>query len=98
MTLASAIDRIGARDKDCCLTDSYEENNCGLDLRGLARASLTTIHGTKYQTSPNHFWRGKLCDRVIFGRTSNEHFLCAVELKAGEARMSATRLIKFKAA
>ena len=86
MTLAYAITRIRNTHQDCCLTDSYEENNCGLNLIGLDSTSLTTIHGSQYQAQRDsrHSVRGRLCDRVIFGRT-DEDFLCVAEFKGGQS-------------
>ena len=86
MTLQSVIDRIRRFHRNCCITDSYEENNCGLNLGGLDRTALIAIHGTRYQAERDHrhFIRGRLCDRVIFGR-ADEEFLCAVELKGGRS-------------
>ena len=84
MTLDAAINRIRSDHQDCCLTDSYEENNCGLNFSGLDTSSLTTIHGSKYQAQEDrhHTNRGRLCDRVIFGK-GDEYFLCAAEFKGG---------------
>lgn len=86
MTLAYAINRIRNTHQDCCLTDSYDENNCGLNLTGLDSASLTTIHGSQYQAQRDrrHPIGGRLCDRVIFGRT-DEDFLCVTEFKGGQS-------------
>jgi len=86
MTLDVAISTIRNTHKDCCLTDSYEENNCGLNVSGVDGNSLTTIHGSKYQAQGDrrHPNRGRLCDRVIFGRT-DEDFLCAAEFKGGQS-------------
>lgn len=86
MTLESTIERIRNSHRDCCITDSFEENNCGLNISGLDGTSLTTIHGSYYQTQNDrrHHHRGRLCDRVIFGRT-DEDFICAVEFKGGHS-------------
>ena len=78
MTLESAISNIRRDHRDCCLTDSYGENQCRLDVRELTGASLTTLHGSNYQR--NHARQGQLCDRIIFGQ-HNGNFVCAVELK-----------------
>ena len=82
MTLDTTIGIIRNDHFSCCLTDSYQENRCRLDISGLNASSLTTIHGTQYQS--NHPWQGRLCDRVIFGRL-DDHFVCAVELKGGRS-------------
>ena len=82
MTQESAMSRIHSEHLDCCLTDSYEENRCRLNVSEAIRSSLTTIHGTDYQSS--HGWRGRLCDRIIFG-TFGGNFVCAVELKGGQS-------------
>ncbi len=82
MTLESAISNIRREHRNCCLTDSYQENRCRLDITGLDRSSVTTIDGTNYQS--NHKWQGRLCDRIIFGRLG-ELFVCAVELKGGRS-------------
>ena len=80
MTLASTIMSIRNEHLGCCITESYEDEGCRLDVSGLPRASLTTINGSDYQA--NHPWEGRLCDRIIVGR-SNGDFVCAVELKGG---------------
>ncbi len=82
MTTESAIASIRSEHLSCCITDSYEENHCGLDITGLDRASVTTLHGTSFQS--NHNWQGRLCDRIIFGRR-DIYFVCAVELKGGQS-------------
>ena len=82
MTLRPALARIRSEHRDCCLTDSYQENRCRLITTGLYHSSLTTIHGSSYQV--NHCWQGRLCDRIIFG-IADEFFVCAVELKGGQS-------------
>ncbi len=85
MTLESAINGIREAHKKCCLTDSCKERGCGLNLAGLDRASLTMIHGSKYQDRKDsrHPHEGKLCDRVIFGKAGGD-FLCTAEFKGGK--------------
>ena len=80
MTLASVVNAIRNTHGSCCLTDSYEDENCRLDVSGLAPSSLTTVNGTDYQD--NHPWEGRLCDRIIVGQR-NGYFVCAIELKGG---------------
>ena len=80
MTQDPVISNLRHEHRDCCLTDSYQEYNCRLDVRGLDGASLTTLHGSSYQL--NHAWQGRLCDRILFGQ-HNGSFVCAVELKGG---------------
>ena len=82
MTQEPAISRIRSEHRDCCLTDSYEEHRCRLNVPETISSSLTTIHGTDYQSS--HNWQGRLCDRIIFG-TFDGNFVCAVELKGGQS-------------
>ena len=81
MTLASNIAHIRRAHQNCCLTDSYEDEGCGLDVRGL-ESHITTIHGSNYQA--NHRWQGRLCDRIIIGE-SGDGFVCAVEFKGGNS-------------
>ena len=71
--------------RDCCLTDSYEDEGCKIDVSGFNPGSLTTIHGTKHQDCSKHQRPGRLCDRLIFGRVDNlnRDFVCAAELKGG---------------
>ena len=66
---------------DCCLTNSYQDHGCKIDVHGLKREELTTIHGDKYQKQ--HGLATKLCDRLIFGHLSDS-FFCSVELKGGK--------------
>ena len=80
MILASTIISIRNEHLDCCITETYEDEGCRLDVSGLSRPSLTTIDGSDYQA--NHPWEGRLCDRIIVGQ-SNGNFVCAVELKGG---------------
>ena len=80
MTLASNIANIRRAHQDCCLTDCYTDEGCGLDVRDIPLASLTTIHGSHHQARHNR--PGRLCDRVIIGE-SGDGFVCAVEFKGG---------------
>ena len=80
MTLASTISTVLGEHSQCCITDSYIDEGCGLDVSGLPRRSLTTISGTSYQA--NHPWQGRLCDRIIIGQTIG-NFVSVVELKGG---------------
>ena len=80
MTLASTIAGIRGEHSECCITDTYEDEGCRLDVRQLPRQSLTTLSGSSYQN--NHPWEGRLCDRIIIGQ-SNGNYVCAVELKGG---------------
>ena len=82
MTQESPLEAVRQAHSHCCITDSYEENRCGLDMRRLDRSELVTLHGTRYQSS--HGWQGRLCDRVILGRM-NGNFVCAVEFKGGRS-------------
>ena len=65
---------------NCCLTESYQEQGCKIDVQGLKKSELTTIHGDRHQE--HHGLTGKLCDRLIFG-DGDGSFLCSVELKGG---------------
>ena len=67
---------------NCCLTDSYTEPNCRIDVSGLEASELATIHGDLNQRCLKHGVANRLCDRLIFGR-HNGDFLCAAELKGG---------------
>ncbi len=67
---------------DCCLTDSYSEPNCRIDVSGLKTEGLATVHGDQNQSCPKHRVASRLCDRLIFGWLS-EDFICAAELKGG---------------
>ena len=72
---------IRAQHGSCCLTNSYRDRGCTIDVRGLDRSRLATIHGDKHQKQ--HEITGKLCDRLIFG-DGDRAFLCSVELKGGK--------------
>ena len=74
----------GIRDTygNCCLTDSFTEPNCRIDVSGLEDSRLATIHGDFNQRCPNHAVATRLCDRLIFGRLNGD-FICAAELKGG---------------
>ena len=67
---------------DCCLTDSYSEPNCRIDVSGLESSELATVHGDFNQRCPKHRVAARLCDRLIFGRLNGD-FICAAELKGG---------------
>ena len=67
---------------NCCLTDSYIDHNCRIDVSGLESSELATVHGDQNQQCPDHKRPDRLCDRLIFGRL-NADFLCAAELKGG---------------
>ena len=67
---------------DCCLTDSYADQNCSIDISGLDRSEIATIHGDQNQQCPKHGVATRLCDRLIFGRSKGD-FVCAAELKGG---------------
>ena len=67
----------------CCLTDSYSELNCRINITGLEDARLNTIHGDRNQLCPRHRMSVRLCDRLIFGNL-NDDFICAAELKGGK--------------
>ena len=67
---------------DCCLTDSYSEPNCRIDVSGLETAELATVHGDQNQSCLKHKVATRLCDRLIFGRLDGD-FICAAELKGG---------------
>ena len=75
----------GIRDThgDCCLTDSYSEPNCRIDVSGLEDSDLATVHGDRNQSCPKHGVAARLCDRLIFGRFNGD-FICAAELKGGK--------------
>ena len=67
---------------DCCLTESYTEPNCRIDVSGLESSELATVHGDLNQRCPDHRVANRLCDRLIFGRLNGD-FICAAELKGG---------------
>ena len=67
---------------DCCLTDSYVDQNCRINVSEMGDSELATIHGDLIQQCPKHKVATRLCDRLIFGR-SNGDFICAAELKGG---------------
>ncbi len=66
----------------CCLTDSYSEPNCRMDVSGLEDSELATIHGDLNQSCRNHGVASRLCDRLMFGKLHGD-FICAAELKGG---------------
>ena len=67
---------------DCCLTDSFAEPNCRIDMTGLEDSELAAVHGDANQLCPDHGVATRLCDRLIFGRLNGD-FICAAELKGG---------------
>ena len=67
---------------DCCLTNSYSEPNCRIDVSGLEDADLATVHGDLNQRCQDHSVPNRLCDRLIIGRYNGD-FICAAELKGG---------------
>ena len=67
----------------CCLTNSYEEPNCRIDISRFGCSALATVHGDLNQRCSNHRRPARLCDRVIFG-SLNEDFICAAEIKGGK--------------
>ena len=84
MTSPKFAETIRSRYHDCCLTDSYEDEGCRIDIGGFTPGSLTTIHGTNHQHCLKHRSPGRLCDRLIFGRFASRDFVCAAELKGGK--------------
>ena len=86
MTSPKFAETIRSRYHDCCLTDSYEDEGCRIDISGFTPGSLTTIHGSKHQHCLKHKHRSprRLCDRLIFGRLASRDFVCAAELKGGK--------------
>ena len=82
MTLAPVIATIREGHSSCCITSSYEDEGCRIDISGLPRGSLTTLDGSRFQA--NHQWQGRLCDRIIISQ-SNDRFVCAVEFKGGNS-------------
>jgi hypothetical protein len=67
---------------DCCLTDSYAEPNCRINVSGLEDSELTAIHGDLNQGCRDHKSPARLCDRIIYGRLDRD-FICAAEIKGG---------------
>ena len=86
MNSSSLTDAIRREYGGCCLTDSYRDQGCGIDVSGFNPHALVTIHGTQFQRCPKHGSSSRLCDRLIFGRLvrSNRPFVCAAELKGGK--------------
>ena len=82
MAYSQLAENIRATYGNCCLTDSYSEPNCRIDVSGLADSELGTIHGDSNQQCRNHRVAARLCDRLIFGRLNGD-FICAAELKGG---------------
>lgn len=82
MAYSRSAESIRSTYGDCCLTDSYTEPNCIIDVSGLEDSHLATIHGDLNQQCRDHKVANRLCDRLIFGR-HNGDFICAAELKGG---------------
>lgn len=83
MAYSQMAEDIRATYGDCCLTDSYAEPNCRIDVSGLEGSNLAAVHGDLNQQCRNHGAPGRLCDRLIFGHL-NDDFICAAELKGGK--------------
>ena len=85
MTLPQFSVTIRNEYRDCCLTDSYQDAGCGINVSGFDPKTLTTINGSQNQTCHKHGRPGRLCDRLIFGRLNkvDRDFVCAAELKGG---------------
>ena len=81
MTPVRVLKRIREIHGDCCITDSYEDRGCKIDIRSLGKSALTTIHGDRHQEL--HGLETKLCDRLVFGQRG-KIFVCSVELKGGK--------------
>lgn len=81
MTLATVLKGIRENHGDCCITDSYGDRGCKIDIRDFDKSKLTTIHGDEHQK--HHGLKTKLCDRLIFGQRGKV-FVCSVELKGGK--------------
>ncbi len=82
MAYSQIAENIRETHGDCCLTDSYTESNCRIDVLGLENSQLATIHGDLNQRCPNHRVATRLCDRLIFGKLNGD-FICVAELKGG---------------
>ena len=80
MSTRRIIDDLRIKHCSCCLTNSYQDHGCKIDVQGLDRSKLVTIHGDKHQEQ--HGITGKLCDRLILGE-GDDKFVCSVELKGG---------------
>lgn len=81
MIPAKYLKRIRDIHGDCCITDSYEDHGCKIDMRSLDKSALTTIHGDEHQK--HHGLATELCDRLILGQRGKV-FVCSVELKGGK--------------
>lgn len=81
MNAKTIVEEIRLKHYKCCLTNSFQDRGCKIDVRGLNLSKLTTIHGGKHQK--HHGTTGKLCDRLIFGEEA-ETFVCSIELKGGK--------------
>ena len=81
MTPKNSVDEIRSLHGSCCITNSYQDHGCKIDVSGFSKAELATIHGDKHQNQ--HGTTDKLCDRLIFGELG-KNFLCSVELKGGK--------------
>ena len=82
MAYSQMAESIRSSYSSCCLTDSYTEPNCRIDVSGLESSELATVHGGLNQQCRNHGGPGRLCDRLIFGRLNGD-FICTAELKGG---------------
>ena len=82
MAYSQLAESIRTTYRDCCLTESYAEPNCRIDVSGLEDANLATIHGDLNQRCRDHGVASRLCDRLIFGHHKGD-FVCAAELKGG---------------
>ena len=83
MTYSQLAESIRSIYGHCCLTDSYTEPNCRIDISGLTGSDLATVHGDLNQQCRDHGVANRLCDRLIFGRHDGD-FVCAAELKGGK--------------
>lgn len=82
MTSKGTFENIRTQHRGCCITKSYQERGCKVDVPGVHKTSMVAIHGSKYQEK--HRIGGKLCDRLIFGQI-DKAFICSIELKGGKA-------------
>lgn len=75
------VEEIRRKHQKCCLTNSFQDHGCKIDIRGLDLSRQATFHGSKHQK--HHGTTGKLCDRLIFlGET--QILVCSIELKGGK--------------
>ena len=82
MAYSPMVESVRETYDNCCLTETYSEPNCRIDISGLENRELTAVHGDFNQRCTNHQVATRLCDRLIFGRL-NDEFVCAAELKGG---------------